>query len=230
MKKIIPLFLVLFLMLSLVACNKDNPETPADKIIEIPQEFPKENEETIEENEKEDLGPQNAFDEYINASQNSDSYQYLIEEMYLSLANAFATGKLGSPVAIASVHGLVPESIYSNKDTSSNKMAAIYKYSMEDKLPLYFEIEYNSKDYPISVDIKLGNMRKFIEDGIDCEVFVGSWSSFELHPQISSLEQVCQKMNITSEVAMAFFEMIDSCDVEWLDGDPGNLLNTLLEE
>lgn len=223
MKKIISLVLVLFLLFSLVACGNGDSNTPTDVSNESSQDVAKENEKDTPESKY-------AFDEYIGVSQNNVSYQDLIKDMYLSLAKSFANGKLGSQVAIASVHGLVPESVYESQNTTSDKMSAIYKYAIEEKLPLYFEIEYTAGGDPISVDIKLGNLRKFIEDGIECGVFVGTWTSFDLSPQITSLEQISQKMNITNEVAIAFLEMIDSCDIEWLSGNPSNFLNRLLKE
>ncbi|MBR5825494.1 MAG: hypothetical protein IKY78_00260 [Clostridia bacterium] len=245
MKKTISLLMVMvFVIISFTACSQKNNNVNADgnnENLQITTEITQSensqstteitqsenSQSTTEITQSENSQYTGAFEEYINVTKENSTYDYLIKEMYFSLADAFATGKLGTPTVITCVHGLVPESVYNNKNTPEEKMNAIYEYAMTDKLCAYFSTTRSSDGDVLSVDIKLGNIRKFIEDGIACGLFVGTWESFEFSSQITSIEQFSQKMNITNEVAIAFLNLIDSYDIEWLVGDKIGMLEQL---
>ncbi len=157
-----------------------------------------------------------------------DVYQRYLEDMILNVANAFNTAQLGSYEAQISIGGLIPTNVYSNETTADNKMGAIYNYFTNSNFTKCYTLNFDSKGNPYECEIKLGNIRAFVEYGIECDVFVGTWESFELNPSVTTFESVCQKLNFTPEVVVGYFSILETYDIEWLDeGDSETLLDSL---
>lgn len=179
------------------------------------------------------LGAANAYEKFAQAQEMDAQTDYIgsAEEMVLALGEAFTTAELGTETAQAAIAGLVPESVFEDLDTVDEKMAAIYEYFKKGKVAQYFSLEYDDDGSITSAEMKLGNMRKFIEDGLSNGVFEGAdWKHFDLSKDITSLEDFADQMDITKEVAFAFLETLEDHDIEWLNGDYSSMLEKLLPE
>lgn len=177
------------------------------------------------------LGAANAYEKFARAQEIDAQTDYIAsaEDMVLALGEAFNTAELGTETAQTAIAGLVPESVYKDLDTVDEKMAAIYKYFKEGKVAQYFDLEFDDDGAITGVEMKLGNLRKFIEDGLAGGVFEGSdWMHFDLSEDITSLEDFAAQMGVTKEVAFAFLETLEDHDIEWLNGDYTSLLEKLL--
>ena len=179
------------------------------------------------------LSTSNAYDKFELAQESDSETDYIgsVENWISALGEAFSTAELGTETAQAAIAGLVPESVYSDLDTVDEKMAAIYKYFKEGKLSQYFDIQFNDDGAIESVEMKLGNLRKFIEDGLSNGTFIGSdWMHFDLSDGINSLEDFQKAMGVTEEVAFAFIKSIEDHDIEWLNGDYSSLFDNILPD
>ena len=177
------------------------------------------------------LGAGNAFTEFENAQSLDEQTDYIasVESMVLALGQAFNTAELGSETAQAAIEGLVPDSVYKDLDTVNEKMAAINKYFKEGQLSRYFDIQFSEDGSIESAEMKLSNLRNFIEDGLKNGVFVGeSWTNFDLAEGIDSLDELASRMGTTDDVAFAFLKSLEDHDIEWLNGDYSSLLEKLL--
>ena len=177
------------------------------------------------------LGATSAYEKFAKA-QEADAQTDIVssaEDMVLALGQAFDTAELGTETAKAAIDGLVPESVYADLETVDEKMAAISDYFKTGKIAQYFRIEYDDDGAIESAEMKLGNLRKFIEDGLSNGVFTGTdWRHFELSDSIESLEDFAKQMGVTEEVAFAFLKTLEDHDTEWLNGDYTSLLENLL--
>ena len=179
------------------------------------------------------LGAANAYEKFARAQEIDAQTDYIAsaEEMVLALGQAFNTAELGTETAQTAIAGLVPESVYKDLDTVDEKMAAIHKYFKEGKIAQYFDLEFDDDGAITGVEMKLGNLRKFIEDGLAGGVFKGTdWMHFDLSEDITNLEDFAKQMGVTEEVAFAFLETLEDHDIEWLNGDYTSLLEKLLPE
>ena len=185
------------------------------------------------------LGTSNAFEEFQKAKDFDSQTDYIgsTEEMVVALGEAFNTAELGSETAKAAIAGLVPESVYEHLDTVDEKMAAIYDYFKNGNLAQYFDLSFDEDGNIESAEMKLGNMRKFIEDAMTNGVFSGEdWMHFEfsdtflqdLENAEDPLQAFADKMKVTKEVALAFIKTMNDHDIEWLNGDYSTLFDPLL--
>lgn len=193
------------------------------------------------------LGTTRAYEKF-QAAQTADSESDYIsetEEMILALGQAFSTAELGTESAQAAIAGLVPESVYQDLDTLDAKMSAIHAYFKEGKLSQYFTLEFDDNGALTSAEMKLGNLRKFIEDGLvdqsgdGISVFSGDdWQNFELNqtwldslPEgTDRLQAFADEMNVTKDVAFAFLESLNDHDIEWLNGDYSSVFDQLVPD
>ena len=205
--------------------------------------------------EAELMGATSAYEKFVEAQEYDSSTDYIsnIEEMVLALGEAFSTGKLGTETAQAAIRGLIPEDVYKDieaLDTVEEQMAAIYKYFREGKIAQYFTLEFDDNGAITSAEMKLGNLRKFIEDGLSDlnkdgilnDVFSGeSWQKFEFSKEFLSqldalpesadkLQFFADKMGVTKDVAFAFLKTLEDYDIEWLGGDYSSLLERIIPE
>ena len=186
------------------------------------------------------LGTTNAYEKFKQAQEADSETDYIsnAEEMVQALGEAFNTAELGTESAQAAIAGLVPESVYEDLDTVDEKMSAIYDYFKKGKITQYFSLEFDDDGSITSAEMKLGNLRKFIEDGLANGVFTGNdWQHFDLSKEFDDLEEgadklqyLADKMNVTKDVAFAFFKALEDHDIEWLNGDYTSMLEDLLPE
>lgn len=179
------------------------------------------------------LGAANAYEKFAQAQEIDSQTDYIgsAEELALALGQAFNTAELGTETAQTAIAGLVPESVYKDLDTVEEKMDAIYAYFKKGKIAQYFTLEYDDDGSITSAEMKLGNLRKFIEDGLSNGVFNGTdWKHFDLSGDITSLEDFAEQMKVTKEVAFAFLKSLEDHDIEWLNGDYSSILEKLLPE
>lgn len=196
--------------------------------------------------EAELLGATSAFEQFKDAQEADSKTDYIgsATDMVLALGEAFTTAKLGSETAQAAFLGLVPESVYKDLDTFEEKMEAAYKYFTEGPIAQYFDLEFDEDGNITKAEMKLGNMRKFIEDGLwgdtnedGINIFSGdSWTNFELNQEwLDSLpegadvmQEIANQMKITKEMAFAFFEAFEEYDGGNLFGENDSFLDQLL--
>lgn len=175
------------------------------------------------------LGEDNSFVElYGSIPVYSEDYELYLEDMVLTLADAFNSGRLGTRSAQAAIKGLVPEKVYKDKATNDDKMQAIYDYFCFDKLVNYFTLSFDRQGNPYKCELRVEGVKAYIEECISCGVFTGSLKSFQLDPSIGTFDEFCTKQNVTKEVAVAFFFVIQSYDINWVEGTPSVLLDELV--
>jgi polyhydroxyalkanoate synthesis regulator phasin len=110
-------------------------------------------------------------------------------------------------------------------------MASIYSYFKTGKLSQYFDIQFDDDGNIESAEMKLGNLRKFIEAGLANGAFVGAdWQHFDLSKDIDSLEKFKDAMGVTEEVAFAFIKSMEDHDIEWLNGDYSSMFEDILPD
>lgn len=172
------------------------------------------------------LGTENGFSDFERARQaDENGYTAQVKYMVFVLGDAFNTSQLGTESAQAAIKALVPPSVYVNAGTADAKMSAIYKYYTTGKISSYFTLSFTSDGDIYDVTIPLENVKVFVQDGINCKVFLGDFDYYELNPKITSLDTFCSKMNITKEVAVGMLQLMETYDIGWLDGDTSTLLD-----
>ena len=190
------------------------------------------------------LGAGNAFTAFENAQSLDEQTDYIssAENMVLALGEAFNTAELGTETEQAAIAGLVPESVYEDLDTVDEKMSAIYDYFKTGKLAQYFDIQFDEDGAIESAEMKLGNLRKFIEDGLANNTFGGDdWQHFEFSDEFlnglnklpegtDKLQYFADQMDVTKDVAFAFIKSLEDHDIEWLKGDYSTLFDSLLPD
>ena len=178
------------------------------------------------------LGAAGAYQKYEEAKTIDEEKDYgsKAEEMVSSFVNGLQSAKLGTEEFKAAVQGLIPENVYSDLDTVEEKVAAMADYLKNSDFSKYFTLEFGDDGTLESAEMTLDNVKAFIESGLSEEkgVFVGQdWQHFELSDDIKTLDDFCEAMNLTKEMAFAMFTEIDSYDAEWLNGDFGSIFDKL---
>lgn len=177
------------------------------------------------------LGAANAYSEYDNAktADQEKDYGSKAADMLSGVINGLQSAKLGTETFKTAVAGMIPEDVYSNLDTVEEKVAAIANYLKNSNFSKYFTLKFDDDGTLQSAEMKLDNVRAFIEDAQEEGVFTnkGDWQHFELSDDIKSLDDFCSAMKITKEMAFAMFTEIDSYDAEWLNGNFGSMLDKL---
>jgi hypothetical protein len=177
------------------------------------------------------LGAANAYDKFEEAqtADQEKDYGSKAEEMISSLIEGLQSAKIGTETFRAAVFGMIPEEVYSNLDTVEEKVAAIANYLKNSDFSKYFTLTFGDDGTLESAEMKLDNVKAFIESAQEKGVFTnkGDWTHFELSDDIKTLDDFCEKMNLTKEMAFAMFTEIDSYDGEWLNGDFGTMLDQL---
>jgi len=193
------------------------------------------------------------YEEFAEAQEFDSETDYIstVEDMIMALGEAFNTAKLGTETAQTAIRGLIPEDVYEDieaLDTAEEKMAAIYDYFRNGKIAQYFTLEFDDDGAITSAEMKLGNLRKFIEDGLNLDengdgikVFEGAdWQHFELSDEFlagvqehiknggDGLQYFADQFGVTREVALAFFKTIEDHDIEWLMGDYSSLIEQII--
>lgn len=177
------------------------------------------------------LGAANAYDKFEEAqtADQEKDYGSKAEEMISGLIEGLQSAKIGTETFRAAVLGMIPEEVYSDLDTVEEKVAAIANYLKNSDFSKYFTLTFSDDGTLESAEMKLDNVKAFIESAQEKGVFTnqGDWTHFELSDDIKTLDDFCEKMNLTKEMAFAMFTEIDSYDGEWLNGDFGTMLDQL---
>lgn len=174
------------------------------------------------------LNTTNAYETFQQAQEADAATDYIgeVEEAVLALGQAFNTAELGTETAQAAIAFAVPKSVYEDLDTVDEKMSAIYDYFKNGKLSQYLSLEFDDDGAITSAEMKLDNLRKFIEGGLANGSFTGDdWQHFELSEDIYSFEQLAEQMEVTKDVLFAIIKSVNDHDIEWLNGDYSTLFD-----
>lgn len=177
------------------------------------------------------LGAADAYQKYEDAKSADEAKDYgsKAEDMISGLIEGLQSAKLGTESFKAAVAGMIPEDVYAGFDTVEEKVAAIANYLKNADFSKYFTLKFSDDGTLESAEMTLDNVQAFIESAQEKGVFTnkGDWQHFELSSDIKTLDDFCEKMNLTKEMAFAMFTEIDSYDGEWLNGDFGTMLDQL---
>lgn len=177
------------------------------------------------------LGAANAYEKFEEAKTIDEEKNYgsKASDMLSGLIQGLQSAKIGTESFQTAVSGMIPESVYSGLSTVEEKVHAIANYLKNSNFSKYFTLEFGDDGTLQSAEMKLDNVRAFIEDAQEAGVFTnkGDWQHFELDDSIKTLDDFCNAMKITKEMAFAMFTEIDSYDGEWLNGDFGSMLDKL---
>lgn len=208
MKSVVSVFLILVMAFSCCICLAEDTSTTALTKAEML------------------LGESNGYQEFSLAQRSDESnYEYQLTCMAFTLADAlYHTAKVGTPGVKAAIKSLIPDSVYKKHVTANDKIDAIYSYFTSGALSKYITITLDNNNFPVDAEINILNVHAFITDAIKCNVFTGTVGAHEQNPAITSFTVFCKKMNITKEVAIAYFEILLQYDQNWLIGlDPISL-------
>lgn len=149
------------------------------------------------------LGVTNAFTEMENAQQIDEAADYTddLAGMIQTLFDSYENNEFGTETFWTAFKALVPEDVYGQFEDVGDQIEAGWNY-LNNVLSRY----YSSDDGNISIDFD--NIKNFVSDGLntafgDSTVFTGTLENFELNPQIDSLEELADAMNITTTEAFA---------------------------
>lgn len=168
----------------------------------------------------------------------ANDYMSKTEDMLTAAIKAYETGDLGTETAQVAIKALVPDVEFEGLDTVDEKAEKAHEY-LTETLNKYFTIELDDNGAIQSAEMKLGNLRKFIEDAFSNNVFAGEdWQHFEwsdeflagLEDAPDKLQYFADKMNVTKEVALSAIQEIKNKDAEWLNGDYGSLFDQIVPE
>lgn len=178
------------------------------------------------------------FEEAQTIDSDND-YMSKTEEMLVAAIQAYETGELGTETAQVAIKALVPEIEFEGLNTVEEKAEKAHEY-LTETLNKYFVLDFNDETGEIqSAEMKMGNLRKFIEDGFENNVFAGAdWQHFEWSEEFLSgledapdkLQYFADQMDVTKEVALAAIQEINNHDIEWLNGDYGSLFDQIVPE
>lgn len=177
------------------------------------------------------------FEEAQSFDSDND-YMSKTEDMLTAAIKAYETADLGTETAQISIKALVPDVEFEGLETVDEKAEKAHEYITET-LNKYFTLEFDDDGAIQSAEMKLGNLRKFIEDALSKNVFIGEdWQHFEWSDEFlaglenapDKLQYFADKMNVTKEVALAAMQEIKNKDAEWLNGDYGSLFDQIVPE
>lgn len=252
MKKCTLLLLLVMVLLLASGCSQSNGEdvviaiSDAEKmllekmdeihntLITEPTEVDVHNEEETTKTKVEVfLGEDNGFDKFREAKSN-DEKRSVYEEELLEMVRVVcdglqATGKLGTEAAQTAIYTLVPEHIISEGTTSNEKMSAVYNYITRGEISRYFTIKYDGQGFVKTISIEYKNIENYIKDCLKTGVFTGDINSFEVNPEVNTLDECSARMNITKELAVVFFDIIEMYTIGWIDGDYTHMLDNYIE-
>jgi TP901 family phage tail tape measure protein len=168
----------------------------------------------------------------------ANDYMSKTEDMLTAAIKAYETGDLGTETAQVAIKALTPDVEFEGLDTVDEKAEKAHEY-LTETLNKYFTIELDDNGAIQSAEMKLGNLRKFIEDAFSNNVFSGEdWQHFEWSDEFLSgledapdkLQYFADEMNVTKEVALSAIQEIKNKDAEWLNGDYGSLFDQIVPE
>lgn len=163
------------------------------------------------------LGVTNAFTEMENAQQIDEAADYTddLAEMIQTLFDSYANNEFGTETFWTAFKALVPEDIYGQFEDAGDQIEAGWDY-LNNVLSRY----YSSDDGNISINFD--NIKNFVTDGLNTAfgnstVFTGTLENFELNPQINTLEEFAEAMNLTTTEAFALGNAISKYSADHED-------------
>ena len=163
------------------------------------------------------LGVTNAFTEMENAQQIDEAADYTddLAEMIQTLFDSYANNEFGTETFWTAFKALVPEDIYGQFEDAGDQIEAGWDY-LNNVLSRY----YSSDDRNISINFD--NIKNFVTDGLNTAfgnstVFTGTLENFELNPQINTLEEFAEAMNLTTTEAFALGNAISKYSADHED-------------
>ena len=163
------------------------------------------------------LGVTNAFTEMENAQQIDEAADYTddLAGMIQTLFDSYSNNEFGTETFWTAFKALVPEDIYGQFEDAGDQIEAGWDY-LNNVLSRY----YSSDDGNISIDFD--NIKNFVTDGLntafgDSTVFTGTLENFELNPQIDTLEEFADAMNLTTTEAFALGNAISKYSADHED-------------
>lgn len=163
------------------------------------------------------LGVTNAFTEMENAQQIDEAADYTddLAEMIQTLFDSYANNEFGTETFWTAFKVLVPEDIYGQFEDAGDQIEAGWDY-LNNVLSRY----YSSDDGNISINFD--NIKNFVTDGLNTAfgnstVFTGTLENFELNPQINTLEEFAEAMNLTTTEAFALGNAISKYSADHED-------------
>lgn len=161
--------------------------------------------------EQQILGTTNAFEKLADAQDldaTKDKTDDLVDLM-TALTDAYENSEFGTATFETAFEGLIPEKVTAQLTDAGDKIQAGWEYLngiVTKGWVDYEEASSSGKSGTFSIDVD--NVTKFVEDALataygDSTVFIGSLESFDLNPQINTLEEFASAMGTTEEVAYA---------------------------
>ena len=159
-----------------------------------------------------------SFEEFENAKTADSDSDYLDKtgEMFQSLISGFQSVEMGSETFKSAFTSLIPESVYADLDTLTEKYDAAAKY-ISETLNRYMKVEYDDDGLVKSVETTSKNIETFIEDAKKKGLMSfsdGVWTVNE-----TDFDTFAEKMGITKEMLLAIGTQIDKMDADWIMGD-----------
>ena len=159
-----------------------------------------------------------SFDEFESAKTADSDSDYLNKtgEMFQAIISGFQSAEMGSETFKSAFASLIPESVYKDLDTLTEKYDAAAKY-ISETLNRYMNVEYDDDGTIKSVETTSKNIQTFIEDAKAKGLmnFVdGIWTVNE-----SDFDTFAEKMGLTKEMLLAIGTQIDKMDADWIMGD-----------
>lgn len=159
-----------------------------------------------------------SFEEFENAKTADSDSDYLDKtgEMFQSIISGFQSAEMGSETFKSAFTSLIPESVYEDLDTLTEKYDAAAKY-ISETLNRYMKVEYDDDGLVKSVETTSKNIETFIEDAKEKGLMSfsdGVWTVNE-----TDFDQFASRMGITKEMLLAIGVQIDKMDSDWIMGD-----------
>ena len=159
-----------------------------------------------------------SFEEFENAKTADSDSDYLDKtgEMFQSIISGFQSAEMGSETFKSAFTSLIPESVYEDLDTLTEKYDAAAKY-ISETINRYMKVEYDDDGLVKSVETTSKNIETFIEDAKEKGLMSftdGVWTVNE-----TDFDKFASRMGITKEMLLAIGAQIDKMDSDWIMGD-----------
>ena len=159
-----------------------------------------------------------SFDEFESAKTADSDSDYLNKtgEMFQDIISGFQSAEMGSEIFKSAFASLIPESVYKDLDTLTEKYDAAAKY-ISETLNRYMNVEYDDDGTIKSVETTSKNIQTFIKDAKAKGLMNfadGIWTVNE-----PDFDTFAEKMGLTKEMLLAIGTQIDKMDADWIMGD-----------
>lgn len=159
-----------------------------------------------------------SFEEFENAKTADSDSDYLDKtgEMLQSIISGYQSSEMGSETFKSAFTSLIPDSVYEDLDTLTEKYDAAAQY-IAGTLNRYMNVEYDDDGLVTKVETTTKNIETFLEDAKEKGLMSfsdGVWTVNE-----TDFDQFAAKMGITKEMLLAIGVQMDKIDADWIMGD-----------